>query len=147
MAWRKVNRDDIVATLSQRELDAFSGSSDFSADPVDILARRAAALVRDYLRTNGNVRMSPDEEEIPEATISPAMDYLAIDILKRLNLEPSDVRKEARRDAKDYFNRIADGRITPESYGADATSTSGGPGCEVVQTSRIRASGDRLEGL
>lgn len=145
--WRKVTRDDILATISEAEVDAFATSGGFTADPIELLAERAAALVRDYLRTNGNVRMSPVEGEIPVSCISPAMDYLAIDILKRLDIEPSAVRKDARRDAKAYFDRIAEGKITPESYGAAESSISGGPGCEIVTESRLRASSGKLEGL
>lgn len=120
MAWRKPDRDDIVATLSKDEVDAYSQSAEWSSDPIERLCDRAAALVRDHLRTNGQVVLSPEEGEIPESCISPAMDYLAVDILKRIGLPVSDARKEARRDALQFFYRIDDGIFTPESYGETA---------------------------
>lgn len=119
MAWRKPDRDDIVATLSRDEVEAFSQSAEFTSDPIDRLCERAASLVRDHLRTGGYVTLSPEPYEIPESCISPAMDYLAVDILKRIGLPVSDARKEARRDALQFFYRIDDGTFIPESYGEE----------------------------
>ena len=147
MAWRKPPEDDIVATLSHEELDAFKADGGWSADPVELLCRRASALVRDYLRTNGNVRMSPVEGEIPEGCISPAMDYLAFDVLKRFRLTVTQERKEARAAAIAYFEKIAAGKLQPESYGASEAAATGGPAIEVVTSSRRRADARRLEGL
>lgn len=147
MAWRKPTEDDIVATLSHEELEAYKADGGWSSDPVDLLCRRAAALVRDYLRTNGNVRMSPNEGEIPEGCISPAMDYLAFDVLKRFGVSISQERKDARAAALAYFEKIAAGKLKPESYGASETATTGGPAVEIVTSSRHRMDAHSLEGL
>ena len=119
MAWRKPTEDDIVATLSHEELEAYKADGGWSSDPVDLLCRRAAALVRDYLRTNGNVRMSPNEGEIPEGCLSPAMDYLAFDVLKRFGVSISQDGQAAPPAALAYFEKIAAGKLQPESYAAD----------------------------
>lgn len=145
--WRVPDTDDIAATLSMEEIDAYSCSAGFSPDVVRRLVERTCDFVRDALRSNGNVRMSPVPFEIPSGTISKAMDYLVVDILKRFSLPVSDPRKEARAAAEAYFAKIAAGEITPESYGADATDTTGGPGCVVVASSRLRATTGKLEGL
>ena len=147
--WRKITEDDIQATLSQLECDAFRQSylGEKYFDAIELLSKRAAAMVRGYLSTNGNIRMSPNEYEVPEATISPAMDYIALDILKRLDIPANDDRRNARKDAITYFEKIAAGRLTVESYGSADDKSSGGPAIEVVTSSRIRTDADRLEGL
>ena len=145
--WRKPTEDDILATISQAEVDAYSKSSSWTSDPIEMLLNRAAAYVRGYLATNGNIRMSPNEHEIPEATISPAMDYLAVDILKRINRSINDARRDARRDAIAYFDKIATGKLTVESYGTGDNAQTGGPAVEIVTSSRIRTDANRLEGL
>ena len=147
MAWRKATEADIIATLSREEVEAYRTSSDFEDDPIARLLDRTASFVRGYLATNGNIRMSPDDHEIPEATISPAMDYLAVDILKRLDINPSDARRDARREAVTYFDKIATGKLTVESYGATTNAQTGGPAIEIVTTSRHRTDAHRIEGL
>lgn len=145
MAWRKPTEDDIVATLSRDEVEAYR--QDFETDTIRTLLDRTASLVRGYLATNGNIRLSPDDHEIPEATISPAMDYLVVDILKRIGIEPTDIRKEARREAKAYFEKIADGRLTVESYGRPETESTGGACAVVIRNDRDRVTARKLEGL
>lgn len=147
MAWRKPTEDDIIATLSREELDAYKTDAGFTSDPVELLCRRAAALVRDYLRTNGNVRMSPNEGEIPEGCISPAMDYLAFDVLKRFGVSITQERKDARAAALAYLEKIAAGKLQPESYGSAEEAPTGGPAVEIVVTSRHRMDAHSLEGL
>ena len=147
MAWRKPTEDDIIATLSAEELDAYRQSANWTSDPIALLLDRAAAYARGYLATNGNIRLSPNEHEIPEAAISPAMDYLAVDILKRLNVPISDDRRDARKEAIAYFDKIASGKLTVESYGAADTRQTGGPAVEIVTASRPRTDAHRIEGL
>lgn len=144
--WRVPTEDDIVATLSREEIEAFR-TGEYEKDPVQTLLARAASYVRGYLSTNGNIRLSPNEHEIPEATISPAMDYLAVDILKRLSIPISDDRKEARREAVAYFDKIATGKLAVESYGSADDKSTGGPAIEIVTSSRIRTDAHRIEGL
>ena len=113
--WRQLTEDDLVATLSRKEVDAYR--NDFEIDPVPTLLAETTAWVRGYIRTNGNVRMDPNESTLPESVISPAMDYVAIKILKRLNIEPKEIRKQARTDAISYFEQIASCKVNPESFG------------------------------
>jgi len=145
--WRKPTEDDIVATISQKEVDAYKASSSFTRDPIQTLCERAAAYVRGYLATNGNIRLSPNEHEIPEACISPAMDYLAFDILKRLRLSIGEDRKQARRDAIEYFDKIASGKLTVESFGSTDAKQTGGPAVQIVKSSRLSMTTEKLEGL
>ena len=147
--WRKITEDDIQATLSQIECDAFRQSyfGEKYFDAIELLSKRAAAMVRGYLATNGNIRMSPNEYEIPEATISPAMDYLVIDILKRLDIAANEDRRNARKDAIALFDKIAQGRVGVESYGKGDDKPTGGSCAVVIQNSRDRVNAQKLEGL
>ena len=107
--WRVPDNDDIAATLSQKETDAYSRSSGFSPDVVRRLIERTCDFVRDALRSNGNVRMSPVPFEIPSGTVSKAMDYLVVDLLKRFSLVVIEARQKARESAEAYFAKIAAG--------------------------------------
>lgn len=127
MAWRRLELKDIAATLSQRELDDFRKHPDFESgsDPVADLLVRTAALVRGYIRKNAEVKMSPDEDAIPASLVSPACDYAAFDILKRLPSQIHEWRRAARDQAIALFKDVAENRVTPESHEADETSSQG----------------------
>ena len=149
MLWRKPTEDDIQATLSQLECDAFrqSYAGEKYFDAIELLCNRAASYVRSYLATNGNIRLSPNEHEIPEATISPAMDYLVIDILKRLDIPANEDRRNARKDAIAYFGKIAQGEIGVESYGEGDDKPTGGACAVVINNARPHVTSHKLEGL
>lgn len=147
MAWRVPDIDDIYATLTKDEVEIYRTSANWTEDPIKRLLTRSVAFVRGKLRANGNVRMSPNADEIPESTISPAMDYLAFDILKRLGVKISEERKEARREAVRFFERVADREETPESYGKSENAVSGASSIEIVTSSRLRSTSKTLEGL
>lgn len=147
MAWRVPDIDDIYATLTKDEVEIYRSSANWTEDPIKRLLTRSVAFVRGKLKANGNVRMSPSADAIPECTISPAMDYLAFDILKRLGVSISEERKEARREAVRYFERIANREETPESYGKSENAVSGASSIEVVTSSRLRSTAGKLEGL
>lgn len=117
MAWRIPTEADLTATLSAREIEAFKRSSDFGGDdPVTTLITRTAEFIRGFLRTGG-INMDPTPATIPEGLISPAMDYAAYDVLKRMPLEIGRDRTDARRAAKDLFDAIAARKYQPEGYG------------------------------
>ncbi len=117
MAWRVPDIDDIYATLGKDKVEVYRASANWTEDPIKRLCKRAAAYVRGHLKANGRVKMSPNESEIPESTISPAMDYLAFDILNRLDAGVSEERKEARRQAIAFFEKISSGEMSVEDYG------------------------------
>lgn len=121
MAWRAPTLKDIAATLSQKELDTYRQSPEFTSgdDPVLDLLRRTAAFVRSKIRRNGQVKMSPDADKIPESLISPAMDYAAYDILKRQPVKMTNERQKARDQAIAEFDKVARRETTPEDYNED----------------------------
>ena len=146
--WRTVDENDLAATLSQGEIDAFRQDASLDgSDPVARLLARTVAMVRGYIATNGKVRRMGSSGTLPESLISPAMDYAAADVLKRINVPLNDDRRKARERAEDLFKDVAAGKYTPESDDADDTASTDGPAIEVVCTVRSRVSAAKLEGL
>lgn len=143
--WRKLTENDLVSALSRKEVDAFR--SDFAIDPVPVLLADTASWARGFIRSNGNVRMDPDELSLPASCVSPAMDYAVVQVLKRFNIEPNKTRQQARKDAIEFFASIARGDVNPESWNEPAEVTTGGPSIEVVTSVRPRVTARKLEGL
>jgi len=147
MGWRIADETDLAATLSQGEVEAFrqDGAVDGS-DPVSRLLTRTTAFVRGFIARNGNVKLGTSGT-LPESLISPAMDYAASDVLKRIGVSLNDDRRKAREDALKLFHDVATGAYTPESDGAEESATTGGPAIEVVTEVRPRVTAAKLEGL
>ena len=113
MAWIKPTRDDLTATLSQRETDAFSRSSGFTDDVVDGILSRTSDLVRGFVRAGG-AKVPAQTGTIPPSLLAPAMDYAAFDLLKRFNLAVSEDRRKARTDAVALFEKVAERKLAVE---------------------------------
>ena len=114
MSWTKPTREDLTATISSEEIDAFSASADFS-DVVDANLRRTVQLVRGYVRAGG-VKVPADESLMPPSLLASAMDYAAYDLLKRFSVEISEPRRRAREDALSIFKEVGAGRMAVEPH-------------------------------
>ena len=145
MAWKTITEENLVAALSRREVEAYR--RDFEVETAGLLIADVTAEVRDYIASNGNVRLDPDETRIPPSCVAKALDILVIRVLKRINLQPVQVRIDAAKSAEEYFQKIAEGRINPQSYDAGTGAQTGGPAVEIVTSSRPRTDASRLEGL
>lgn len=119
MAWITPTRDDLTATVSAKEIEAFGKSSDF-ADAVDAILARTVSFVRGFVRA-GRARLAADAGSIPASLLAPAMDYAAFDLLKRFNVPMSEDRRKARADALALFEKVAARQLAVEpADGADA---------------------------
>ena len=145
MAWKTITEENLVVALSRREVEAYR--RDFEVETVGLLIADVTAEVRDYVASNGNVRLDPDETRIPPSCVAKALDILGIRVLKRINLQPVQVRIDAAKSAEDYFQKIAEGKINPQSYDSGTGAQTGGPAVEIVTSSRPRTDAERLEGL
>jgi hypothetical protein len=111
MAWRAPTTSDLIATLSKAEVDAFDQSVPASASaPSEDLVARTASFVRGFIRRNHHVRLGP-AGTLPEGLISPAMDYAAFDVLKRLPVEVGAARVKAREEALLLFEDVASDKV------------------------------------
>jgi hypothetical protein len=124
MAWRKITELDLAATLSTAEIEAYRRSASWDSDPVEALLIRTGEYVRGYLRQSG-VAMSPEAAAIPEGLVSPACDYAAYDILKRMPREVLRDRAQARTAAVELFDAVGRGTYKVEPWGSD-DDTGGG---------------------
>lgn len=121
MAWRKPTNEDLVATLSQVEVDGFRMSPDFNgmSDPAERVVADTAELVRGYIRkleNKGAIKIHPEDGFIPSGLMNAAMDIAAFKMLKRFNLEPTEARKRAYEEAMQTLRDVGDERMIPESY-------------------------------
>ena len=127
MAWRKVSESDLIASLSQKEVDAFRKSAEFENDPVERLLAGVVAKVRGYIRASRTVPLDPDESTIPEALVTDAMDYLRYEILTRMNVVVNESRTKAYERAVETFKEVANGTFKVE------------PGVEPVPSGTVAA--------
>lgn len=145
--WKKISEDSVIARMSQSELERYKSSANWEADPIQILIDETAAYIRDLMRTNGNIRLSPDEHELPEGIIGKACDYLIYDIVVRLGGTATEERKLKREEAEKYFERISRRWVTVESWGAPTDKNTAGAGIEIVKASHHRLTPENLENL
>ena len=146
MAWTRITEDKLISALNRREVEAYR--RDFEVETVSLLIADVTAEVRDYIASSDkNIRLDPDESKIPPSCVAKALDILVIRILKRINVQPVQVRIDAAKSAEEYFQKIAEGRITPQGYDARPDEQTGGVCAVVVQNSRDRVTAGKLEGL
>ena len=139
MAWRSLIEDDLAATLSQREIDAFRQSaSNAGSDPVESLLSRTAEMARGYCRANRSCRVAAGAGLVPESLVSACCDYAAYDVLKRLPTPVGEDRRRARDQALELFRAVAKGDVTPEDpeEAADA-SPAGSPAAAPAAPPRL----------
>lgn len=114
MAWIKPTRDDLIATLSAEETDAFCLSDDFT-DVAQAILERTVFFVRGFVRSGG-AKLPEDASLMPPSLLAPAMDYAAYDILKRMSVEVGEARRRAREDALSLFKEVGAGRMKVEPH-------------------------------
>lgn len=144
--WRQTTSDDLAATLSDMEIEAFRTSYTGDGDPVLQLLNRTAALFRAAIRTGGRARMSQIPYAIPEAVISPAMDYTAYDVLKRIDIVPNEARTKARTDAQELLKRLEEGTFDVESDGETDADNVGRHAAQLVSVAPNRITPNGLNG-
>ena len=121
MAWRIPTNEDLVAALSQVEVDEYRKSPEFESaeNPTATILADTAALVRGYCRrleNKGGLKMHPEEGYVPASLMNPAMDIAAWRVLKRFNLTITDARQHAYDSAMETLRDVAEEKVMPESY-------------------------------
>lgn len=120
--WTKLTRDGLIATLSQREVDAFSRSADFG-DAVDAILAQTADAVRGFVRAGGR-KVPSDAGLVPPSLVPFAYDFAVYRLLKRFNLPVGEDRRKANETATNVFMKVAEGKyaVEPADDAEDATS-------------------------
>ncbi|MCL1921988.1 MAG: DUF1320 family protein [Kiritimatiellaeota bacterium] len=145
--WLKPTEQDLQMSISQAEVDSYrdAATSDVTVDTVEAILARTADLVRGYCRANPGIRLGP-AGTIPGGLLAAAMDYAAVDVVKRTPSGVSDERRRARETALQMFRDAADGKMLVTSFG-DADDASGGSAAQVAASSPQRFTPNELEGL
>ena len=144
--WRVATSDDLAATLSDQEIEAYRTSFTGEAEPIELLLNRTAAMFRAAIRTGGRARMSRIPYAIPESVISKAMDYAAFDVLKRLDIAINDDRRKAREEAEDLLKRLERGEFEVESDGETDADNVGRHAAQLVSVAPNRITPNGLNG-
>ena len=93
--WRKPTIDDFYATLESDEAALFARNENEDLAPLERQMAMAVSHARGFVRSGRKCRMSADEALLPDMLITPAMDYAAFNILKRLRRNVNDTRERA----------------------------------------------------
>jgi hypothetical protein len=147
--WRAPDIVDLRESLSQKEIDLYNNASASVdnaniVDPTVRMIRSTVSYVRGYIQSSPKgVALDTNGTTLPEGLIPPAMDYCAVQMLKRIPGEIAKSRTDAKDAAVKLFESIARGDYTPESYGSATT----GSQCAVqlAASSRRRVTPAKLE--
>jgi len=123
MTWRAVTEGDVLGVLNSAEVTAYQTAvigtgQDPMADAITAVVR----LVRGYLGAWAANTLGPDGT-LPERTILSAAHIIRVELLTRLDLEVSEPRAAAKRDALQYFRDCAAGKVAIEDPDGDGTES------------------------
>ena len=122
MAWKKPTLEDFFATLDAEEAALFARNEQDDQAPIDQQIAMTVSHVRGFIRSGRKCRMPSDESLLPDMLITPAMDFAAFNLLKRLRRNVNESRTKAYDRACSLFEKIGTGTIVPEDYGEDPAS-------------------------
>ncbi len=145
--WREITEADVLGVLSAPEKAAYQRAA--TARGQTVLVDAIASVVnfcRGYLADNRENSLALGLT-LPERALRPALHLLRVDLLTRLDLEVSDDRRTAAKEATLFFREAAAGKVTIES--ATGAVDSSGPATQItVKSSHERqATREKLAGL
>lgn len=114
--WHLLSEDDLNASLSQAEIEAFRQSGGPGGDdPVETQLAQTAAFVRGIIASSPQtVRADSRALAIPPSLVQPAMDHLRFRLLTRLDISVNESRRLAYEKACEIFDEIRAGRMSVE---------------------------------
>ena len=116
MAWKKPTEQDLTSRLSQKEITAYSRSSEFGTDTVESVLSQATGFAREAIQSGGRCSLSPNDGEIPGGLFRHVLAIAIVDLLNRINVVPNDARRDAAKEAESYFRDVSSGKIGVEPY-------------------------------
>jgi hypothetical protein len=146
--WRSPTEKDLSASISAVEIEAYrtaAADEEAHGDPITALLERGVNFVRGYLRANSAIAMGPSGT-LPESLISPCMDYIAFDVVKRVPRGNTEDRRTARQEAITLFGRVQSGTYDVESY-QQPESQGNAPASQLASHAPRRVTAASLEGL
>lgn len=116
MAWRAPTENDLKGSISATEIAAYrvAAADDEQTDPVTKKLDAVVTLVRGYIAAHAANTLGA-EGTLPDGLIGPAMDYVAVDVIKRLpGRNVGEERSGARKAAIRLFETVAAGKFAIE---------------------------------
>jgi hypothetical protein len=127
MSWRAITEDDIYSAINAAEATALRAALQRPGqeDPLDTLIQQVTGYARDAIRSCSRNRLHPTATYLPEGVIPQAVDIILYRIGLRLSraLPIDESRREAKRSAESYFDKVASCSRQVESYGDDESGT------------------------
>jgi phage gp36-like protein len=121
--WRAVTRADIEAVLNDAEVQAYESAVIASGqDPLADAIAAVTGMVRGYIGAYGANTLEPGAT-LPERAILSASHIIRVELLTRLDMEVSDPRAAAKRDALAFFRDVAAGKVAVEDPSGDGTES------------------------
>ena len=125
--WREITEADVQGVLSAPEASAYQTAA--IAEGQTVLAdciRAVVAQCRGYIADNPQNKLA-EGETLPERVILPAKHMIRVELLTRLDMEVSEDRRVAKRDAIRFFEQVAAGKVIveqPDGTDTDAMTSS-----------------------
>lgn len=116
MSWRKLTEEDLASRLSVAEIEAYSKSNCFTANPADTILTNVTEEARGFIASGRKCRLGP-EGTLPQMLVSSALSIAVVELLTRISRKVNEDRSKARDNAYSLLNKIAAGEVVPEDYG------------------------------
>lgn len=144
--WRAITAADIRGVLSAAEFAAYQAAAiSDGQDPAADAIAAVTGMARGYIAAHGQNTLEAGES-LPERCILPACHIIRVELLTRLDLDVSQARADAKRDAIQFFRDAAAGLVAVEDPAGDGTESSAPPRPQI--TARTRAySREAQEGI
>ena len=135
MAWRAITRDDLLTAMAAAELKALEAASlGVDADGAQTATELVGEVIKqvtDYARSRLAVRYQLGAKDdngrdtISDKVLRPCLDLIVPILQRRVQIDPSDNRVEAEKQAVKFFDMIAKGEAVVEEPEKDTSEDIG----------------------
>ena len=145
--WRELTEDDILGVLNASEAAAYQSAvtgtgQDVLADAITVVVNQC----RGYIADNPSNSLATGVT-LPERTHLSALHIIRVELLTRLDMEVSEDRRAARRDAIRFFERVADGKVTIEQPDGETDPDGSSTRVETLASRDRISTREKLSGL
>jgi hypothetical protein len=145
--WRELTEEDVQGVLSEPEATAYQDAA--AASGQDVLTDALTTVVnqcRGYIGDNPANTLAAGLT-LPERVHLSALHIIRVELLTRLDLEVSEDRRAAKRDAIRFFERVSDGKVAIESPTGETDDSGSSPRTETLASRDRIATRQSLSGL
>lgn len=145
--WREITEDDILGVLNSAEQAAYQSAVIGSGqDPQQDAVTAVVNLCRGYIADNPSNQLA-EGVTLPDRVILSALHIIRVEIMTRLDLEVSEDRRNSKRDAIRFFERVADGKVSIEQPVGATEASGSSPSMETLNSRERIADRSKLSGL